>query len=82
MSLTWRRSKIGRFQVLGKYGRAGFHDSTVVADPSYGQRTAEVDLNYIIKTFDARLSVFFKRSALDGPLPDQKQVGVGLQLQI
>jgi len=74
---------IGKFQVLGKYGRAKFDDTATPADKSeYAQRTAEFDLNYVIKSFNARASIFYKGAYLDGGLPDVKQVGIGLQLQI
>lgn len=73
---------IGQFQLLGKYGRAKFNASTNPGDAEYAQRTTEVDVNYIIKTFNARVSIFYKDAALDGALPDTKQYGVGLQLQI
>jgi hypothetical protein len=73
---------IGQFQLLGKYGRAKFNASTTPGDDEYAQRTTEVDVNYVIKTFNARISIFYKDASLDGPLPDTKQYGVGLQLQI
>jgi len=74
---------IGKFQLLGKYGRAKFDDSSSMTDvDEYAQRTAEFDLNYVIKTFNARISMFYKGAYLESGLPDEKQVGIGLQLQI
>ena len=74
---------IGKFQVLGKYGRAKFDDSGTAADVGeYAQRTAEFNLNYVIKTFNARVSLFYKGAYLESGLPDSRQVGLGLQLQI
>lgn len=74
---------IGKFQLLGKYGRAKFDDSSDAADVSdYAQRTAEFELNYIIKTFNARASLFYEGTYLESGLPDTRQIGLGLQLQI
>ena len=70
---------IGKFQLLGKYGTAKFDAGD--AD-EYRQRTAEFDLNYVIKTFNARLSLFYKGAYLEGGLPDSRQVGLGVQLQM
>lgn len=74
---------IGKFQVLGKYGRAKFDDTATAGNVGeYAQRTAEFDLNYVIKTFNARVSLFYKGAYLESGLPDSKQIGLGLQLQI
>jgi hypothetical protein len=74
---------MGKFQVLGKYGRAKFDDSAKVADISdYAQRTSEFDLNYIIKDFNARVSLFYKGTFAESGVGDNRQIGVGLQLQI
>jgi hypothetical protein len=74
---------IGKFQLLGKFGRAKFDDTPVATNVSeYAQRTTELDLNYVIKTFNARVSLFYKGAYLEGDLPDTKQIGLGLQLQI
>lgn len=74
---------IGKFQLLGKYGRAKFDDSSDAADVSdYAQRTAEFELNYVIKTFNARASLFYEGTYLESGLPDTRQIGLGLQLQI
>ncbi len=45
---------IGKFQVLGKYGEATY--DFVTGDAK--QKTSEVDLNYVLKQFNARVSVF------------------------
>jgi len=72
---------IGKVQFLGKYGAARFNDSTGLG-PEYEQTTMEFNINYLIKTFDARISLFYKDSKLDAGLPDTTQIGVGLQVQI
>ncbi len=72
---------IGKVQLLGKYGAARFND-TVGEGPEYEQTTMEFNVNYLIKTFDARISLFYKDTKLDAGLPDSTQIGIGVQLQI
>lgn len=72
---------IGKVQLLGKYGAARFND-TFGPLPEYEQTTMEFNINYLIKTFDARISLFYKDTKLDAGLPDTTQIGVGLQVQI
>ncbi len=71
---------IGKFQVLGKYGEATF-DNTLIGDVD--QETAELNLNYIIKDFNARISLFYIDVSFD-PVTggDASQIGLGLQIQI
>ena len=68
---------IGKIQVLGKYGQA---DYTALND--FNQKTTEVDLNYIIKDFNARVGLFYLDTSLSNGLPDTSQFGVQVQLQI
>jgi hypothetical protein len=70
---------IGKFEVLGKYAIAQF---THGAAPSYRQKTTEVNFNYIIKEFNARVMTFFKDTRFNAGRTDFWQAGVGLQLQI
>jgi len=69
----------GKIQLLGKYAKADF---TRGALPSYNQKTTEVNLNYLIKEFNARVMTFFKNTAFNHGKPDSWQAGVGLQLQM
>ena len=69
----------GQFEILGKYARARFREG-VTAD--YNQKTTEVDLNYIIRQFNARVMIFFKDTSYTGVQTDDFQVGVGLQIQM
>ncbi len=48
---------IGKFEVLGKYAIAQF---THGAAPSYRQKTTEVNFNYVIKQFNARVMTFYE----------------------
>lgn len=70
---------IGKFQVLGKYGEATYE--LIGADVK--QKTSELNLNYIIKQFNARASIFYIEHKYDNNFsPDNKQFGVGLQVQM
>jgi hypothetical protein len=71
---------IGKFQVLAKYGEASY-DYAAFTDVD--QTTTELNLNYLIKDFNARISLFYIDSSFDPNLGfDLKQMGVGLQVQI
>jgi len=71
---------MGRVEVLGKYAKAQFSQSAVL--PDYNQGTTEVDVNYLIKQFNARVMVFFKNTSFNAVQTDFKQFGVGVQLQM
>ena len=70
----------GKFQLLGKFASTSYD----TAGPDAKLKTTEVDVNYLIKAFNARLSLFYIDSNYDSTaaLPDSKQVGLGLQIQI
>jgi hypothetical protein len=70
---------IGKVQLLGKYGEAKFKFAT---GPDAKQKTTELNVNYLIKTFNARVSLFYIDKSFDQRLTDQKQVGLGLQVQM
>jgi hypothetical protein len=73
---------IGKFELLGKYAIAQFTDGIGTANPAYRQNTAEVNFNYIIKQFDARVMSFYKDTRFnDAVTKNNWQAGVGLQLQ-
>ena len=71
----------GRFQLLGKVARASFSEGITPADPDYRQTTTELNLNYILKGFDARVMVFYLDTRSSAVRPDVKRIGVGIQLQ-
>lgn len=73
---------IGKVQVLGKYGEADFQEGLKAANVDYTQKTTEVDLNYIIKSFNARASLFYKDTKYDAVNYNFSQVGLGLQVQM
>lgn len=72
----------GRFEILGKYAAARFREGITPLDPDYDQKTSEVDLNYLIKQFNARIMIFYKDTRFDAVRTDFKQFGVGVQLQM
>ncbi len=47
----------GKFEILGKYAKADF---THGPSPSYDQKTTEVNFNYVIKQFNARVMSFYQ----------------------
>jgi len=75
---------IGKFEALGKFAEAEFTGGAGLAseNPSYRQKTTEVDFSYIIKQFDARVMAFGKNTTFNGVQQNFWEAGVGLQLQI
>lgn len=70
----------GKFEILGKYAKADF---THGPSPSYDQKTTEVNLDYIIKQFNARVMMFYKDTRFNRAFePNFWQAGVGLQIQM
>jgi hypothetical protein len=72
----------GRFELLGKYAHARFRDGTTPIDSDYDQDTTEINVNYVIRQFNARVMMFFKDTSFDAVRTDFMQFGVGLQLQM
>ena len=69
----------GKFEILGKYAKAEFtHAST----PNYDQKTTEINFNYVIKQFNARVMTFYKNTQFNRELASFWQAGVGLQIQM
>lgn len=70
----------GKFQVLAKYARAKYEFA--IGDDT--QKTKDFELNYIIKDFKARLSLYYIDFTYDHQIVagDHKQYGVGVQLQM
>jgi hypothetical protein len=79
---------MGQFQVLGKVGTVTFEDNTPpLTTLDLDQDTYEVNLNYIIKQFNARISAFYIERSFDNNAPtnnesDRSQYGIGLQVQM
>ena len=69
----------GKFEILGKFARATFTHGTGV---NYDQKTSEVNFNYVIKQFNARVMSFFEDTRFDNVKANAWQAGIGLQVQI
>jgi hypothetical protein len=69
----------GKFELLGKYAKA---DYTHAATPNYDQKTTEVNLDYVIKQFNARVMTFFRDTRFNRLVPNFWQAGIGLQIQM
>ena len=72
----------GQFEILGKYGAASFSQDRSAVYPDFDQKTSEVNFNYILNEFNARLMIFFKNTNYSAVRMDDVQVGVGLQIQM
>jgi hypothetical protein len=72
---------MGKVQVLAKLAKANFTEGLT---PNYDTTTTEGDVNYIIKGFNARVSLFVRHTAVSNATPskDSTAAGLGLQLQI
>jgi len=70
---------VGKFEILGKFAKAEF---THGATPNYNQKTGEVNFNYVIKQFNARVMTFYKDTTFNRERKDFWQAGIGLQLQM
>jgi len=69
----------GKFELLGKYAKADFLRGP---QANYDQKTTEVNLNYVIKEFKARVMTFVKNTAFNAVNHDFWQAGMGLQIQM
>jgi hypothetical protein len=72
----------GQFELLGKYGEAKFFRGKTVSATPYVWKTTEVNFNYVIKQFNARVMFFFKDNNYTAIKTDNWQGGVGLQIQM
>lgn len=72
----------GRLEVLGKFARATFRNGITALDRDYDQKTTEFNFNYVIKQFDARVMLFYLQKNFTAVLPNDKQIGVGIQVQM
>jgi hypothetical protein len=79
---------VGKLQFLAKYGKATYDFATT---PDADQKTTELNVNYIIKAFNARVSLFYLDSKYSPQVvtpaaqrigPDYKAYGLGLQIQM
>lgn len=69
---------VGKFEILGKFAKV----ESFGQKPSVNQKTTEVDFNYIIKQFNARVMSFYKDTRFNRLTPNFWQAGIGLQFQM
>ena len=62
----------GNFEILGKFAKAKFTNGVTALDPDYDQKTTEVNFNYLISEFKARVMVFFLNTSFSA-VQDQFQ---------
>jgi hypothetical protein len=72
----------GRLELLGKFARATFRNGITALDRDYDQKTTEVDFNYVIRDFRARVMLFYLQKNFSAVQANDKQVGVGFQVQM
>jgi len=70
----------GKIQLLGKFAKADF--SHAIGLTSFNQKTTEVNVNYLIKEFNARVMTFYKKTNFSATRPDFWTAGIGFQIQI
>ena len=69
----------GKFELLGKFADADFTHGTTF---NYHQKTSEVNFDYVIKQFNARVMTFYNDTRFDRVRPDFWQLGIGFQFQL
>lgn len=72
----------GRFEVLGKFAKATFSHGLTSRDVDYDQKTTEFNFNYVIKQFNARAMFFYLQKDFSAVQANDKQVGIGFQVQM
>ena len=72
----------GKLEILGKFANAAFRDGLTSIDRDYDQKTTEVNFNYVIRDFNARVMLFYLQKNFSAVQPNDKQVGVGFQVQM
>jgi hypothetical protein len=71
---------MGKFEILGKYAKADFTKGSIA---SYNQKTTEINLNYVIKQFNARLMAFYEDTRFNRKsIPNFWTLGLGFQIQM
>jgi hypothetical protein len=72
----------GRLEILGKFAKASFRNGFTALDRDYDQKTTELNFNYVIREFNARVMVFYLQKNFSAVQANDKQVGVGFQVQM
>jgi len=70
---------MGKFEILGKFAKA----ESMGQKTSISQKTTEVNLNYLIKQFNARVMTYYQDKRFNiKAQPNTWQIGIGLQIQM
>jgi hypothetical protein len=72
----------GRFEILGKFAKASISAGITPLDVDYDQKTTEVNFNYVLRQFNARIMLFYLQKNFSAVQANDKRVGVGFQLQM
>ena len=72
----------GRFELLGKFAKASFGNGLTVIDRDYDQKTTEVNFNYVMREFNARVMLFYLQKNFSAVQRNDRQIGVGFQVQM
>ncbi len=72
---------VGQFELLGKIAKADFTRGSI-ANPNYDQKTDEVNFNYVIKQFNARVMSFYQNVRFNRVNANFWEAGLGLQIQM
>jgi hypothetical protein len=70
---------VGKFEILGKYAKAEYTHGPA---PSFDQKTTEINFNYVIKQFNARIQSFYLDKRFNREMNNYWQAGIGLQIQM
>jgi hypothetical protein len=69
----------GKLQLLAKFAKADFSHGTAA---SFNQKTTEINVNYLIKEFNARVQTFYQKTDFSNTRPDAWKAGIGFQIQM
>jgi hypothetical protein len=72
---------VGKIQLLGKYSQKT-DDATAFVTSEDKLKTSEINVNYIIKSFNARVGAYFLHQSDDLENTTKKEYGLKIQLQI
>jgi len=72
----------GRLEILGKFAKASFSNGLTAIDGDYDQKTTELNFNYVIRDFRARVMLFYLQKDFSAVQANDKQLGVGFQVQM
>jgi hypothetical protein len=72
----------GRFELMGKFAKAKFSKGFTIANVDYDQTTSEINADYVIRQFNARIMLFYVQQNFSAVKANDKKAGVGFQIQM